>query len=129
MPRPVYGNGNQAGYGGTMIVRIWRGWTTPANADEYERVLMETVIPAIAARGIPGVSGPAVMRRDVAGEVEFTTVMIFEHAEAVDAFGGADGAAVVPAAARAVLTRFDEYSAHSELVGGSLIVERPESRA
>ena len=49
-----------------MIVRTWRGWTTPSNADQYERVLMEHVIPSIAERGIPGVAGPAVLRREVA---------------------------------------------------------------
>jgi hypothetical protein len=113
--------------GAKMIVRIWRGWTTPSNADQYERVLTELVIPAIAERGIPGVAGPAVLRREVEGEVEFTTVMTFEGDSGVEAFGGADGAAVVPEPARAVLARFDEYSAHSELIGGSLRVERPGS--
>lgn len=108
-----------------MIVRIWRGWTTPSNADQYERVLTQEVIPAIAARGIPGVAGPAVLRREVNGEVEFTTVMTFEDGAAVEAFGGADGAAVVPEPARAVLARFDEYSVHGNLIGGLLTVERP----
>lgn len=108
-----------------MIVRIWRGWTTPSNADQYQRVLMEQVIPGIAARGITGVAGPAVLRREVDGEIEFTTVMTFQDDAGVEAFGGADGAAVVPEPARAVLARFDEYSAHSELIGGSLTVDRP----
>lgn len=108
-----------------MIVRIWRGWTTPADADAYERVLMEQVIPGIAARGISGVAGPAVLRREVGEEVEFTTIMTFEDDAGVEAFGGADGAAVVPEPARAVLSRFDEFSVHSDLVGGSLSVTRP----
>jgi hypothetical protein len=108
-----------------MIVRIWRGWTTPSNADQYERVLTQQVIPAIAERGIARVAGPAVLRREVDGEVEFTTVMTFEDDAGVEAFGGADGAAVVPEPARAVLARFDEYSVHSNLIGGVLTVERP----
>jgi len=111
--------------GAKMIVRIWRGWTTPSNADQYERVLMEQVIPSITARGIPGVAGPAVLRRAIDGEIEFTTVMTFEDDAGVEAFGGADGAAVVPEPAQAVLARFDRFSAHSELIGGSLTVERP----
>lgn len=110
-----------------MIVRIWRGWTSPSNADQYERVLMEQVIPAIAERGISGVAGPAVLRREIDGEIEFTTVMTFQDDAGVEAFGGADGAAVVPEPARAVLARFDEYSVHSELIGGSLTVERPSA--
>jgi hypothetical protein len=108
-----------------MIVRIWRGWTAPSNADQYERVLTQQVIPAIAERGIPGVAGPAVLRREVNGEVEFTTMMTFEDGAGVEAFGGADGAAVVPEQARAVLARFDEYSVHCNLIGGALTVERP----
>lgn len=30
-----------------MICRIWRGWTTPDNADAYERVVRGQVIPGI----------------------------------------------------------------------------------
>jgi hypothetical protein len=112
-----------------MIVRIWRGWTTPSNADRYERVLTQQVIPAIAERGIPGVAGPAVLRREVNGEVEFTTVMTFEDGAGIQAFGGADGAAVVPEPARAVLTRLDEYSIHGNLISGLLTVERPGAAA
>lgn len=26
-----------------MIVRIWHGWTTPANADTYEAMLKEEI--------------------------------------------------------------------------------------
>ena len=29
------------------IRRVWHGWTTPANADAYERVLRTEVIPGI----------------------------------------------------------------------------------
>jgi hypothetical protein len=33
-----------------MICRLWRGWTTPENADAYERVVRSEVIPGIEAR-------------------------------------------------------------------------------
>jgi hypothetical protein len=36
-----------------MICRIWRGWTTPANADAYESVVRGEVIPGIEAGGRP----------------------------------------------------------------------------
>ncbi|MFJ9389556.1 hypothetical protein ACIRON_12090 [Nocardioides sp. NPDC101246] len=108
-----------------MIVRYWRGWNTPANADAYFTVLTEQVIPGIVARAIPGVEGPVVLRRDLGDEVEFATVMTFADEAGVAAFGGAEGAAVVPAAAREVLSRFDEYSAHYEVAAGTAAVTRP----
>jgi hypothetical protein len=37
-----------------MICRVWRGWTTPENADAYERIVRGEVIPGIEARLIPG---------------------------------------------------------------------------
>lgn len=37
-----------------MICRLWRGWTTPENADAYERIVRGEVIPGIEARKIPG---------------------------------------------------------------------------
>jgi len=30
-----------------MIARHWRGWTDPTNADAYERLLRETVLPEL----------------------------------------------------------------------------------
>ena len=37
-----------------MICRVWRGWTTPQNADAYESVVRGDVIPGIEERKIPG---------------------------------------------------------------------------
>lgn len=37
-----------------MIARIWHGWTTPANADAYERLLRTEIFPGILARKIVG---------------------------------------------------------------------------
>jgi heme-degrading monooxygenase HmoA len=96
-----------------MIVRYWRGWTTPENADAYRRVVSETVLPGIAARRLEGYHGAYLLRRDVGDEVEFATVLLFDSLDDVRAFAGDDyETAYVPAAARAVLERFDERSAH-----------------
>lgn len=96
-----------------MIARIWRGWTTPQNADAYERVVRGEVIPGIEARKMPGFHHIDLMRRRDGDEVEFVTIMWFASLEAVRAFVGADHeVAHVPAAARAVLKRFDERVAH-----------------
>lgn len=104
-----------------MICRIWHGWTTPANADAYEHLLRSEIFRGIAGRRIPGYQGIELLRRPVEDSVEFVTLMWFDSIEAVRAFAGADyEVAVVPAAARALLERFDARSAHYE-------VRRPRS--
>lgn len=101
-----------------MIYRIWHGWTTPANADAYERLLREEIFVGIGARRIAGFEGIELLRRDLGGEVEFVTLMRFASLDAVRAFAGDDyERAVVPPAARALLARFDERSAHYERRG------------
>ena len=96
-----------------MILRYWRGWTSPQNADSYQKIVSEQVLPGIAARRLDGYSGAYLLRRDLDDEVEFATVMIFDSLDHVRAFAGADyETAYVPPAARAVLTSFDEKSAH-----------------
>jgi hypothetical protein len=96
-----------------VILRYWRGWTTPQNADSYQRIVSEQVLPGIAARGLDGYQGAYLLRRDLDDEVEFATVMIFDSLDNVRSFAGDDyETAYVPPAARAVLARFDEKSAH-----------------
>ena len=96
-----------------MILRYWRGWTTPQNADSYQKIVSEQVLPGIAARQLDGYHGAYLLRRDLDHEVEFATVMIFDSPDNVRAFAGDDyETAYVPPVARAVLARFDEKSAH-----------------
>ena len=99
-----------------MISRIWRGWTTPANADKYEALLRSEIFAGIQGRKILGFLGIDLLRRARADEVEFVTIMWFESLDAVRQFAGADyEVAVVPPAARAVLSHFDARSAHYEV--------------
>jgi hypothetical protein len=96
-----------------MICRVWRGWTTPENAKAYESVVRGEVIPGIEAMQIPGFRHIDLMRRDLDGEVEFVTIMWFEDIDSIRAFVGEDyEVSHVPPAARAVLARFDDRSAH-----------------
>lgn len=96
-----------------MVLRYWRGWTTPGKADAYQELVSGTVLPSIAARGLTGYQGAYLLRRDLASEVEFATVMVFDSIENVRAFAGDDyETAYVPPAARELLVRFDERSAH-----------------
>jgi antibiotic biosynthesis monooxygenase (ABM) superfamily enzyme len=100
-----------------MICRVWRGWATPENADCYERTVRGDVIPGIEARKIPGFRHIDLMKRELGGEVEFQTLMWFDSLDAIKAFIGEDySASHVPAAARAVLKRFDERAAHYEVI-------------
>jgi heme-degrading monooxygenase HmoA len=99
-----------------MICRIWHGWTSPANADAYERLLRTEIFQGIEKRGIAGYRGIELLRRPAADTVEFVTLMWFDSMDAVRGFAGTDyQSAVVPASARALLQRFDARSAHYEV--------------
>lgn len=98
-----------------MITRVWRGWTAPANADAYEALLIAEIFPGISASNVPGFLDISLGRRPAGDEVEFVTIMWFDSLDAVRGFAGDDyEVAVVPPAARALLSRFDERSAHYE---------------
>ena len=99
-----------------MISRIWHGWTTPANADRYERLLKEEIFVGIQNRHIQGYQNIQLLRRNVGEEVEFVTIMQFDSLEAVREFAGEDyEVAVVPEKARSVLSHFDDRSQHYEI--------------
>jgi hypothetical protein len=96
-----------------VICRVWHGWTTPANAPVYERLLQTEILPGIAAKNLPGYHGAHLLRRNLDGEVEFVTILWFESLEGVRALSGEDyELAYVPPQARAVLSRFDAKSQH-----------------
>jgi antibiotic biosynthesis monooxygenase (ABM) superfamily enzyme len=100
-----------------MIARIWHGWTTTDNADAYQHMVSTEVLPEIAARGLAGYRGAHLLRRALTDRVEFVTIMWFDSLDGVRAFQGDDyEAAHVPAAARAVLSGFDERSQHYEVL-------------
>ncbi|MDP9121459.1 MAG: antibiotic biosynthesis monooxygenase [Acidobacteriota bacterium] len=99
-----------------MISRIWHGWTTAGNADAYESLFKREILLHIKGREIEGFREIQLFRRELGAEVEFITVMWFDSLGAIRAFAGEDyEAAVVPAEARALLSRFDERSQHYEV--------------
>jgi heme-degrading monooxygenase HmoA len=99
-----------------LISRVWHGYTTPEDADTYEQLLRDEIFTGIAGRNIEGFREIQLFRRPMDGEVEFVTVMWFDSLDAVRTFAGSEyELAVVPAAARAVLSRFDERSQHYEV--------------
>jgi heme-degrading monooxygenase HmoA len=98
-----------------VIARIWHGWTTPGNADAYETLLRQEILPPISR--INGARGAYVLRDPLADEVEFVTITLWDSLDAVRAFAGDDyEVAVVPPSARQLLARFDERSRHYEVV-------------
>jgi len=74
-----------------VIARLWHGWTIPENADAYEQLLREHVLPGIGR--IEGYHGAYVLRRDAGDDPTL---------------------AVVPPEARQLLERFDQRSEHYE---------------
>ena len=98
-----------------MITRLWHGYTTHENADVYEKLLREEVLPGI--HRIAGYLGAELLRRELPDETEFITITRFDSLDAIKAFAGEDyEAAVVPAAARQLLSHFDERSAHYQSI-------------
>jgi heme-degrading monooxygenase HmoA len=99
------------------IKRVWHGWTTLKNADKYQRVLLNEVIPGIEKKNIPGYRSIEVLRQDTDAEVEFITIMTFDSLQNVIDFQGEDYAkCYVPDVAQKVLKRWDQYSSHYEFI-------------
>jgi antibiotic biosynthesis monooxygenase (ABM) superfamily enzyme len=94
-----------------MITRMWRGWTAAANADAYERFLLDELFPAM--RDIAGFRGADVLRRPEGDEVAFVTLTRFESLEAVRAFAGEHyDVPVLEPQALALLARYDQRAEH-----------------
>src|SRR5258708_15198432 len=67
-----------------MIARVWRGWTSIENADAYERLLREQVLPSL--KQIDGYRGGYILPQEGNVEVEFLVMKLFELLEARPAF-------------------------------------------
>ena len=99
-----------------MIARIWHGWTTPENADDYYQTLTSEVIPGIEAMDIEGLRKINVLRKDRADEVEFITIMYFDSLKSIKNFAGEDyETAHVPKTAQLLLKKWDKQSQHYEV--------------
>lgn len=98
-----------------MIARIWHGYTTDANAQAYAAMLETEILPGIM-NGL-GYKGSYLLQRRCGGEVEFVTVMLWESLESLRAFAGPDyEKAIVPPERRKFLSRYEEHSAHYEIL-------------
>lgn len=80
-------------------------------------MLRTEIFTNIANRSIEGYRGIHLLRRDVGDGVEFVTMMWFDSLDAVKAFAGEEyEVAVVPPKARKLLSRFDNISAHYQVI-------------
>jgi hypothetical protein len=97
-----------------MIARHWRGWTEVQNADAYEELLKEKVLPAL--NGIQGYRGGYILRSDGQQEVEFVVVNLFDSLEAVKLFAGPDYAVpVFEPEAKLLLSRIEPIAMHYDV--------------
>ena len=102
------------------VKRIWRGWTTPENAATYQTLLDKKIRPEIEAKEITGYRSLELHSRNLKDEVEFMTIMTFDSLQSVVDFAGEPyEQCYVPAAAQAVLTRWDEVCVHYETLAPS----------
>lgn len=99
-----------------MIARIWHGWTTLENADDYYQILTSEVIPGIETMNIEGFKKIDVLRKAHADEVEFITIMYFDSLESIKNFTGEDyEMAHVPEIAQRILKKWDKQARHYEV--------------
>jgi heme-degrading monooxygenase HmoA len=94
-----------------MISRQWFGITKPGLASDYIHHLETETFPGLAK--LPGFVRASVLARQVGEMAEFLVITEWESLDAIRAFAGADiTVAVVPEAARALLSSFDEHVVH-----------------
>jgi heme-degrading monooxygenase HmoA len=99
-----------------MVSRIWHGYTTSENADEYEKLLKEEIFIGIKGRNIKGYKGIQLLRRNLVEETEFITLMWFDSLDSVREFAGTEYEnAVVPEKAQKFLARYDQEAQHYDL--------------
>jgi antibiotic biosynthesis monooxygenase (ABM) superfamily enzyme len=95
------------------ITRLWRDWTKPDNADDYERFLLDELFPSM--REIAGFIDADVLRRPDGAEVAFVTLTRFTSMDDVRAFAGdpIDVPVIQPRAAE-LLAHMDDRAGHYE---------------
>jgi hypothetical protein len=97
-----------------MVARHWRGWTEVEDADKYESLLKQSVLPQL--REIKGYRGGYVLRHDEPAEVEFVVVNLFDSLESVKQFAGPDySVPVFEPEARRLLRRIEPVAMHYEV--------------
>jgi len=101
-----------------MIARIWRGWTKPADAKAYEKMLRDEIFSSIAARKIEGYRGAELFIREDGNEVEFVTLLRFDSMDAVREFAGPEASKpVIFPRAEALIIRMEQARHYRVAIG------------
>ncbi|HXJ86846.1 MAG TPA: antibiotic biosynthesis monooxygenase [Candidatus Binatia bacterium] len=98
-----------------MIARVWHGYTKPEHADAYESMLKPELLPGISKK--KGYQGSYLLRRNLGGEVEFITILLWESIDLLRAAAGHDDyeTAIIPEERRKYLAHFDTKATHYEV--------------
>ncbi len=107
-----------------MICRMWRGWTTPQNADAYEGYLRDELFPRLSRElSEKGYRGFHILRLPRGDEVQFVTLVWFTSVDVVKAFAGDDyERAYISETAAKLLSEYADRCDHFELKGTSWAV-------
>lgn len=99
-----------------MITRVWHGWAPHDAAQPYSDLLHKRILPEF--KRVRGYLGAYVFRRATPdAETEFTVLTLFKDRDAAQQFAGDNGEqALVPAAARGLLSRYDQQASDYEVV-------------
>ncbi len=103
-----------------MILRMWRAQSTIEKADGYVRHATTKVFPAL--RALEGHRGAYLLRQTLGDKVEIMVMTLWESMDAVRKFAGPEpDRAVVEPDARVVLTSFDDFVTHFDVIHRSEI--------
>jgi uncharacterized protein YciI/heme-degrading monooxygenase HmoA len=101
--------------GRPSILRLWTARTTDDKFDRYVHHVTKSVFPVLGE--MEGYRGGYLLRRQRGPEIEIVVLTLWESMDAVQQFAGRDpNQAVVEPPARAVLTAFDEFVKHYEII-------------
>jgi heme-degrading monooxygenase HmoA len=100
---------------------MWRAKSTLENSHRYIRHATETVFPAL--RAIEGHRGAYLLRHERGDTVDLVVLTLWESMNAVQKFAGTEPSrAIVEPEAQAVLTSFDDFATHFDVVHHSIEV-------
>ena len=96
---------------------MWKARSTAGGAADYIRHATTKVFPKI--RAIEGHKGEYLLRREVEDNVELIALTLWDSIEEIRKFAGPEpNKTLVEPEARTVLTSFDKYVTHFEVVRG-----------